>query len=187
VILATWVLAATTGALAQQEEPVTSEIPPALLEAWDKAAAVGEHHAHLARLEGRWFAASRVFPGPGAEPIESRGWSTNQWILDGRFLQQDFAAELGSKRKFTGLGFLGYDNASGKHIAIWMESLSTGATRYEGTCSDDGKTIEFTSPKSRGVLKIKSFSTYTWEGFSRGPDGKEFKSIEIVYRKREGQ
>jgi hypothetical protein len=65
-------------------------------------------------------------------------------ILDGRFLQDEFSGEMmGSP--FTGIGVIGYDNQSKKYVSIWMDSMSTGIYFFEGTASQDGRTISLES------------------------------------------
>jgi hypothetical protein len=92
---------------------------------------------------------------------------------------------------FTGIGMTGYDNAKKRYVGTWMDSMSTSIAYLEGTMDAAGKTMtmtmEMTDPmtgkkvKQRTVTRIESPDRHVFETYERAPNGKEFKSMEIVY------
>jgi hypothetical protein len=80
----------------------------------------------------------------------------------------------------------------GKYVNAWLDNMSTGIMRCEGTSTDDGKTITFTGemmdPMTKKNTPFKqefkitgpdSF-TMTWWSPSMS-DGKMFESMNIEY------
>ncbi len=129
---------------------------------------------------------------PGKPPMEDTGTSEQKMILDGRFLQQEFTGEMmGSP--FSGIGFMGYDNHSGKYVSTWMDTLGTAIYFFEGTASADGKT--FTQKSSyddpvqgpvewRSVTRIVDDDTLEFEMYTTGKSGKEEKMAEMTYTRK---
>lgn len=150
----------------------------------------GEHHEHLKALEGKWNVVSKYWMDPSAPPSESKGTSTFGWVLGGRYLQENFSV-VGARGPFEGLGFLGYDNHKKKYVDVWMDSMGTGMMASEGTCDDSHKVFTYVSEgdnpwtgghtKYRNVLKVINESKLTFEMFETGAEGKERKSLEVVY------
>lgn len=188
------ILAALVSSAVPAQQPGMSDEMAAQMKAWEAAGAVGEHHENLRQFEGKWEVMGNLFMAPGADPLPSRGWSMNKMTLNGRYLHQDYAAEMGGK-KYRATGYLGYDNTSGKHVNVWMDDASTLVMLFVGTSSDDGKRIEMAADhldpisgkptRSRGVLERKTSTLYSYEGYTQLEDGTEFKNLEIIYRKRE--
>jgi hypothetical protein len=113
-------------------------------------------------------------------------------ILDGRVLIEEVSSKM-MGQPYTGHGMRGYDNVTGKHWSLWMDSMSTGAMMSEGTCDDKGS-CTFTGSWNDAVTKkpIKARMTTKWtnsttevfEMYAPGKDGKEMKMMEITYTKR---
>lgn len=157
----------------------------------EAADAPGEHHQVLARLAGTWTTASKSWMGPG-EPTVSAGSVEAKLILDGRFLEEHFTSTMLGK-PMSGMGMLGYDNGKKKFVATWLDSMSTGIGRGEGTLDAAGKvlTMHWTAtssstgkPAGRKVIqRLESDSRRVSEFYEKGADGKEKKILEIVYTK----
>lgn len=154
-------------------------------------AAPGEHHKHIAAFAGTWTSKNKVWQAPGAPPVESEGKSTNQMVLGGRFLHTTYASTM-MGMPFEGMGLDGFDNASGKHLSLWADNFGTMMILFEGTCSKDGSTTmhaTYNDPMTgkpttmRTVSRQLSPTQHVFEMFSPGPDGKEFKNMEITYTK----
>ena len=173
------------------------EVPPkmtpeqqAMMEAWIAAGTPGEHHGHLKPMEGTFTATSTMWQAPGAPPETSEGTSKNTLVLDGRFLMQEYDSQF-MGQPFTGLGFTGYDNLGDRYVGSWMDSMTTQFMTSEGHCSDGGKSWEFTGDyvdpvsketrSTRQTLVLKSDDEHVFAMYEKGPDGKEFKAMEIVY------
>jgi hypothetical protein len=114
------------------------------MEVWEELATPGERHKLLASRVGNWSTKSRHWMEAGKPPMEFAGFCERKMILGGRYLQEEFSGEMMGKR-FTGIGAIGYDNNTKKYVATWMDTMSTGIYFFEGTASQDGKTISLES------------------------------------------
>lgn len=114
-----------------------------------------------------------------------------EWILGGRFLKQKYKGEWAGE-KFEGLGFIGYDKMKKRYVTLWMDNMATGIFQSTGRYDAATQTIKesghFSCPMTgekdkwfRAEWKLidKNKNSYTW--FMKDPNGKEFKSMEIVY------
>jgi hypothetical protein len=165
----------------------------AMMEAWQKAGAPGEQHAKLKSMTGSWTAAVKMWMSPEAPPQESSATAERKSIMGGRFVQEDFKGNF-MNQPFTGMAINGYDNAKKKLIGVWVDSMGTGMMTSEGTCNADCTVMTFTTDetdpmtgkarKGRMVVKLESDTRETMEMYGKGPNGKEFKMMEIVYTKK---
>lgn len=177
------------------KQPEMSAEEKAMMEAWMKAATPGEHHKHLAMMEGNWKTASKMWMAPGAAPTESTGTCENKMALDGRYLHQDCTGPsmMPGMPDFHGMGVTGYDNVQKKYVGTWTDNMTTGIMMATGTCEEGGKVHkmsgEYVDPmtmktkKFRWVSKTISPGKEIFEFYDEGPDGKEFKTMEITYTK----
>jgi hypothetical protein len=165
-----------------------------MLKNWQAAAEPGEGHKKLEPLVGEWVVESRFwFAGPDGPPTETKGTSKCQWILEGRFVQEDFTGELMGK-PFHGMGTTGYDNFKKKYVGTWMDNMGTAVMYSEGTADAEGKTFTFFSKmddvmtgqkdkEMKHVLKILSPDKHLFEmhDVSLGTKG---KIAEIRYTRK---
>jgi len=184
-------LCAAVTIVRSDEKPGQPEMSPeekAMHEAWMKAGAVGPEHEKMAAMVGKWKAEVKFWHGPG-DPEVSYGTSEFKTILGGRFLEEVFNGEA-MGQPFEGRGFSGYDNTTKKHISLWMDSMTTGWLTFEGAWDESSKTLvsqgESVDPmgtkwQMRNVCKEKSKNEHVFEMYKTGPDGKEFKALEITY------
>jgi hypothetical protein len=162
------------------------------MEVYQELAIPGAPHKLLARMAGRWNVKGACSMEPGSPPIEHTGTSEQKVILDGRFLKQEFSGEMmGSP--FTGIGYTGYDNHSGKYVSTWLDSMGTGIYYFEGTAGADGKTITQTCSyddpvrgpvKWRSVTTIVDDDTVKFEMYTTDQSGKEGKMGEMTYTRK---
>jgi len=184
-------LALVSAASAQAPEMSAEE--RAAMEAWMKAMTPGPEHQGMAKNVGTWNATVTMWQAPGVPPQVSQGKSVRAMILGGRVMVDDWTGSM-MGMPFEGHGTSGYDNASKKWWGTWSDNLSTGVMTMTGTCDSDpkkgcahvGKSVDPVTGK-----EITSRSTTVWptpdeermEMFGPGPDGKEFKMMEIVSKR----
>lgn len=153
----------------------------------------GPEHKILAELAGTYDATVKAWFGPG-EPSESTGVMKRQTILDGRYLQEEYAGKM-LEKAFRGMSLIGFDTQKKKYVTAWIDTLSTGIMITEGTYDAASKTLTSTGEdfdagtgkkmKGRDVLKIIDADTQLFEMYRQPLDGaKEFKVLEIVYKRR---
>ena len=95
---------------------------------------------------------------------------------------------------FEGISTTGYDNAKKVFVTTWIDNMGTGVMELEGpwdsttnTTTLKGKECDPTSGKDmevRETLKMIDDKHQYMEMYMTGPDGKEYKSMEIKYTKK---
>jgi len=164
----------------------------AAMEAMAKAGTPGDAHAQLAKMTGSYDLQIKSWEKPGGEAMVETGSATRSMALGGRVLVEMVQSKM-MGQPFEGHGMHGYDNVSGKHWSTWNDSMSTGVMMSEGDCDDKGA-CTFTGSWNDPITKDKTTahmttrwtdaSTQVFEMNAPGPDGKEFKMMEITYKKR---
>lgn len=168
--------------------------------AWMAAGMPGAGHEAIKQCDGNWQGECKFWMAPGAPPETSKGTMKAKWILDGRWLQQDWSGTMdmpGPDGKvvtmgFTGMGLFGYDNVTKKYIGTWADSMSTCMMQLTGDYDAAKKTWtmrgELKDPmgqlrKMREVVRVESPDRMVME-MHESIDGKpEYMSMQIVYTK----
>lgn len=184
---------APEGRPAGQEAPEGQQDMEAMMQAFAEAAEPGEEHALLATLVGEW-AATAQFSMPGGEEMQSEGKSSNQMVMGGRFLLQNFTGEM-MGQPFKGISYTGYDNLAEKYQGVWMDEMATGIWISEGEADENGKILTFTGeamdPLTRQpmpfkhVLTIDGQNKHFFDLYQPGPDGEMMKMGRITYERVE--
>jgi len=60
----------------------------------EQAIAPGAAHKALEPFIGEWIAEVKAWMTPGQPPAESKGTAKATWILDGRYVQEDFSGDF---------------------------------------------------------------------------------------------
>jgi len=162
-----------------------------LMQAWMKYANPGKFHDYLEPFVGRWTQDVKWWMGPNTEPEISTGTCEYKWILGKRYLLQEVKSGADEKT-FEGVGILGYDNFKKKYTGMWVDNMTTAIMTSLGTCDDSGKVFTMTGTHDdvftgkpdqsfRAITRILNNDKLMDEMYMTGPDGKEFKTIEIIY------
>ncbi len=160
---------------------------------WIKNTVPGEGHKIFKDLVGTWKHTSKFWMDANAKPEESKGTSTSKLIMGGRFLQTDYKGTAMGK-PFTGMGLLGFDSIKGEYQSTWVDSMSTALMTSTGTYDAATKTLTENGSSScpmtgeknkafRGEWKFQDKNNYTYAMYANGTDGKEFKNLEIAYKR----
>jgi hypothetical protein len=173
--------------------------PPAMtpeqkmaMDAMAKAGTPGEAHAQLAKMTGSYDLEIKSWEKPGGEAMVEQGTATRSMALGGRVMVEMVQSKM-MGQPFEGHGMHGYDNVTGKHWATWNDSMSTGVMIEEGDCDAAGAcsltgtwSDPITKRKATAHMKTRwtDANTQVFEMNAPGPDGKEFKMMEITYKKR---
>jgi len=151
-------------------------------------------HQYMRAFVGEYDAPSKFWPAPGAPPIVSPGFAMRKLILGGRFLYEDYLGHIFGK-PFRGLGLTGYDRGKKAYTAVWVDSISTGIMATTGPANyTTGKPLSFDGSyrdpisgrmrRTRAQLTAINADAYLFEMFFVEDDGKEFKTLEINYKRR---
>lgn len=182
-------------ALAQDKpkEPMAHEMSAAEMEAMQKAMTPGEPHKHLARYAGEWTFTSKMWMDPSQPPADSTGTMRGEAILGGRYVQTNWTGNF-MGMPFEGRGTEGYDNVAKQYVSSWVDNMSTGIMYSTGTCDDKAMKCSMKGDMMDPMTGKKSYmrSDVTWmdantfknEMYGPGPDGKEFKWMEMVVKRK---
>ena len=173
--------------------PAMSAEEKAMMEAWQKFATPAEGHQKLAGMVGTWDAEVTSWMNPAGPPLKSMGTSENHWVLGNRWIEQRFHGKF-MDQPFEGIGYTGYDNYKKKYVGTWMDNMSTAVMMSEGAFDAAGKSMTSMSTmddfmtgrqqKIRTVVNVVDNDRHVFEMYGPGPDGKDAKQMEIVYKRR---
>ncbi len=178
------VLAILSPAAARSQEPDSAM----MMQKWQQYMTPGPAHQELAKHVGDWTWELTSWPTPGAPAQKSSGTMSARTIMGGRYLVEDWNGTA-MEMPFEGQAITGYDNAKGKYFSTWVDNFGTGVMTSWGTRDDASRTMTmsgtFTDPMTgkdqttRSVGREVDDDHFTFEMYGPGPDGKEFKTMEI--------
>jgi hypothetical protein len=185
----TRLIAALTLGAALAAAPAPEEVQAA----WMRAATPGAPHLQLAAMAGDWDTRVTRWMDPAKPPVQARGKASYRMVLDGRFLEERVESEMAG-RTFLGLGLIGYDNIKERYTSSWADNMSTSIFTMLGDCNPDRSICRFAgnyddaltgkSQTMRLVITATDPDRRVGEFYPPGPDGREFKGMEIVYNRR---
>jgi hypothetical protein len=146
-----------------------------------------EQHAMLKPFEGRWKATVRMWWAPEGEPNTSTGVMTNRLVLNGLFLEQDYADDSGH---FSGKGFWGYNTVDQRWEGFWIDTMISMMQTEHGVYDAPTKTWTMTGAMTdpttgalttkRSVITAHTPDRHTMTMYFSSPKG-EMKGMEIDY------
>lgn len=199
VLLALGLLFVASSSFANTEATVkatttSTHFTPEQMASAQKISMPNENHQVLNALAGEWNQTTSMWMAPGAAPEVASGSMTAQWILGGRFLQQEFKGEM-MGQPFEGFGLLGYDNVKKEYTSVWVDNISTGIMTSTGQYDAGTKTLSEsglascpmtgeTNKQFRSEWKIVDADHLSYEMYTKGPDGVEFKTLTVSYTRK---
>jgi hypothetical protein len=156
------------------------------------AAAPDDNHTKLQPFVGTFKSVVKIWMGPG-EPMVSTGTMVNEWDLGGRFIKQTYTGDPspGPFGSFEGRGFWGYNKSRSQYEGLWIDTCTTQMQNETGQVDKTGKVWtmlgHITCDQSkqpytkRSVITVKDNNGHSMVMYSKGPDGKEEKNMEIQY------
>ena len=152
----------------------------------------GPEHERMEWRLGTWAGEVTYWPFPGAPPVTTAATSKAAWVLDGRWIRQEFRSEVNGQ-PFEGLGLLGYDRIAGQYVSMWFDSTSTGVLTLTGDCEGEclelvlaGTRVDPQTGKEYGVRQVVrrlDAERFMVEFYDQLDDGSMFKSLEIRWRR----
>lgn len=122
--------------------PSADKQKPDAAKQMEQAIAPGAAHKALESFIGEWKAEVKAWMAPGQPPAESKGTAKVTWIMDGRYVQEDFSGDF-MGQPFRGMSLTGYDNVRGKYRSVWVDNMSTTMVTSEGDLDAAGKVLTF--------------------------------------------
>jgi len=163
-----------------------------MMEMMEKYGMPGKEHEFLKKFVGDWTVEMKSWMKPGDPPMMGKGTIKTGLLFDGRYVKGQFEGMM--DRKYAGLEIIGFDRFQKKYITLWIDNMGTGFFTTGGMLDASGMVLTETGtmpdPMTGGMQKVKDVTTfkpdgsYTFEMFMIMPDGKEFKSMEFVAKKK---
>ena len=141
-----------------------AKVEQEMMKLWQDLSTPGEHHKHLEHFVGTWDTVVRIWMGePGAPPSESKGTAEIRWILDGRFLLEEFRCEMvmpdatGKPKnlQFKGHGLTGYDNYKNRYVGSWADNMGTQLLMTKGDRDRSGKVFTYYGEMDEPMLGVQ--------------------------------
>ena len=152
-----------------------------------------EQHKIFKKDVGTWDATMKIWPVPDAAAIENKCSEKNELLGNGMWLITRFQGKIGDV-PFAGAGSFGYDPVEKKYVGVWVDTMTPHMTTLKSDYDAAKKTMtgigESRDPMTGKVSKSKHITRYTdddtkvFEIHMAGEDGKEFKMLEITYKRR---
>ena len=167
--------------------------PQEIQKKMEAAATPGPAHKALEAFAGEWKAEVKCFGEPGGPPKISQATATTKWVLNGRFLEEEFRGEMMGK-PFTGHSLMGYDNLKQTFNTVWISEMSTSIFVSEGKGDSANKVITLEGKAScpatgrkdfsvKTVFRVLSPDKHTYEMFDASK-GENVKTMEITYTRK---
>jgi len=161
-----------------------------LLKKAEEAGRPGPGHKALEALLGSWKAEVKCYMDPDGPPQVSQATAKGNWIMNGRFLEEDFQGEMMGK-PFRGRTIIGFDNVKQTFKSVWFSDAQTSLFVTEGRGEGGNKVITLegtsncpatglTDEPMKVVLRFLGPDKRTFEMFDLG-HGVNTKTMEITY------
>lgn len=167
------------------------------LEKLSKEGEASLQHDILARMAGTWSFDLKFTAKKDAAPQTSSGTAVNEMILGGRFLSGKMTTILnigGQNLAYEGVSLIGYDKTKKAYTTVLADTLRSGVTAGSGQYDEKLKTLtlkgRFAFPLAekerayRAEITVVSSDAYRQTVFAADAAGKEYKVLEIEFRKQ---
>jgi hypothetical protein len=163
-----------------------------MMKNWQEYMTPGKEHELMASWNGKWSTEVTMWMAPGAPPSKSSGVTVNKTILGGRYQQSEHKSVF-EGMPFEGISTLAFDKAKKKFISTWIDNMGTGVMMGEGPWDEATKTITIVGKMMdpslqkevdyRQTMRVVDNNSQVSEMFAKGADGKEFKTLELTYKR----
>ena len=165
----------------------------AIAKAWESYATPGEAHIMLAKDTGVWDAEMSFFYPNNPEPQKANSEAEYKMIFDGKYQEGIFKGDMWGMT-FEGKGITAYDNATKEYIATWIDNMGTGMIVSRGkfdkatnSITFKGTSVDPVTGKNKDIKEVITYideNTQKMEMFDVDSEGKEFKNMEILSKRR---
>lgn len=179
---------------AAAEEPAAEPMDmEAMMAEYVRLGSPGEHHERMARMAGDWTVAGKMWMEPGQPPTDATGGASFTVELGGRWIRQVYESSI-MGQPFRGFSMDGYDNATGKYVSYWFDSMSTACFIQEGSYDAATRTmtaegshfdpITRETKRSRTVFVERSDDEFVMTMYELVEGAEPMRNMELVYTRR---
>ena len=165
---------------------------PDYMAAMAAAGAPGEEHAELAKGVGTFDVDMKWWAGPGGDPMPMTAVANVEMIFGGRYMVEHFHGSMMGE-SFEGRLLMGYDNLAEEYFSLWIDDMSTSRGMMTGNKDEDGvlhMSGWMRDPMTPGgrmwrmEAEVGGGDTFVNRFYDTLPDGGEYKSMEMIYKRR---
>ncbi|RYZ21175.1 MAG: DUF1579 domain-containing protein [Chitinophagaceae bacterium] len=160
---------------------------------WMAYSEPGAEQKALAEASGRWDAEITMCMAPGTPEQKTTTVVDNKMVLGGRYQMSSHKGNM-MGMAFEGISTVGYDNHKKQYQSTWIDNMGTGIMVMNGTWDEATKTINFSgkmmNPGTKAEEDVRETFTIIdkdhqlMQMYAKGPDGKEFKTMQIHYTRK---
>ena len=183
-----------TDAIVEEEVIVATKPDSATIaKAWQDYATPSKAHEMLAKDNGTWDAELTFWSPDNPQEMKSTATVTYKMIMGGKYQEGTYSGDMFGM-PFEGKGMVAYDNATEEFVSTWIDNMGTGMMVTKGKYDEATKTSTFygemVDPVTKKAKKVKEVITYIddnnqkMEMFDVSEDGKEFKSMQVVSKRK---
>ena len=185
----------TTTVTTKKEEATTSNMPmdtAAMRKKWMEYKEPGAMHKMMASWDGKYSTEVSMWMDPSKPPMKSTGVCEDKMILGGLYQESVYHGTM-EKMPFEGRGILAYDNGQKIFVSTWIDNMGSGIMKLQGPWDEatksmnlKGKMVDPMDGKEKEIREVVTMmdnNSRKMEMYCTGPDGKEMKTLEIVFKK----
>jgi hypothetical protein len=160
---------------------------------WQAYMTPGPEHKMLADASGSFDADVTMWMAPGGPETKSKISCENKMLFNGLYQESKCKGTM-MGMPFEGLSTVAFDNHKKKYISTWIDNMGSGMMVMEGTWDAATKTVNFagkmmdpataTEMDCRETFAVLDKDHQLLEMYCKGADGKEFKTMQINYRRK---
>jgi len=166
-----------------------------MMKNWQAYMTPSDVHKMMSSWSGTWDGEVTMWYTPGMPPEKSKSTSQNKMVMGGRYQVSNHTGNM-MGQPFEGMSTVAYDNARKVFINTWIDNMGSGIMVLEGPWDEASKSVTMKGKvvdgmsgngkemEIRETFKIIDDNTQLMEMFGPGPDGKEFKMMEIKYTRK---
>jgi len=154
----------------------------------------GKEHELLKQFVGKWDVTGKFFMDPDQPPLEIKGTDTAKMDMNDFWLLGHFKGDFLGK-PFEGRSVMGYSPTKKKYVGSWVDSMMPHLFVNEGDADEAGKVFTMIGDgfdpatgkpaKEKWVMQFKDADNHTMTFYTTGADGKERKTGELSYKRKE--
>ena len=178
----------TTASAPKTQMPDSAE----MMKNWKAYMTPGKEHQMMKSWDGTWIGEATMMM-PGTPVTKNMVTVVNKMTMGGRY---QLTSQKGSFNgmPFEGMGTLGFDNSKKEFVLSWIDNMGSGIIKMEGPWNETTKSMDLRGAQVdpatgkemdiRETFRVIDNDRQVMEMYGPGPDGKEIKTMQIIYTRK---